>query len=134
MSLTHIASKVLNAPLLLEPGYGRVFFSALVPRLQMDITQLTDIHGTELTLEDMQAEAQAYGEKEQRTYQVHNGVAVLPIIGSLVHKLNSVQPWSGMTGYNGIITRVNQALRDPDVKGILSVSYTHLTLPTTPYV
>ena len=33
-----IASRVLNTPLLLEPGYARVFFSALASRL--GITQL----------------------------------------------------------------------------------------------
>ncbi|HCM4646363.1 TPA: S49 family peptidase, partial [Salmonella enterica subsp. enterica serovar Panama] len=52
-------------------------------------------------------------------YQVVNGIAVLPVTGTLVHKLGGMRPFSGMTGYDGITARLQQAVSDPEVKGIL---------------
>jgi hypothetical protein len=46
----------------------------------------------------------------------HRGAAVS---GTLVSKTRSLQPYSGMTGYNGIIARLQQAMSDPGVDGIL---------------
>ncbi|HEM7973634.1 TPA: S49 family peptidase, partial [Citrobacter farmeri] len=54
-----------------------------------------------------------------RSYQVIDGIAVLPVSGTLVSKTRSLQPYSGMTGYNGIIARLQQAISDPGVDGIL---------------
>jgi ClpP class serine protease len=50
---------------------------------------------------------------------VTNGIAVLPVSGTLVSKTRSLQPYSGMTGYNGIIARLQQAMSDPGVDGIM---------------
>nr|DAJ95690.1 MAG TPA: hypothetical protein [Caudoviricetes sp.] len=46
------------------------------------------------------------------------GVAVISICGTLVQKLGSLRPYSGMTGYDGIRQAFLSALADPDVKGI----------------
>ncbi|EMY2016416.1 S49 family peptidase, partial [Salmonella enterica] len=54
-----------------------------------------------------------------RFYQVVNGIAMLPVSGTLVHKLGGMRPFSGMTGYDGITARLQQAMDDPEVKGVL---------------
>lgn len=120
-NLRHIASRALDQPLLLDPGYARTFFSALCPRLGIGITQLVDADGEIMTGEKMHIEASSFmnSRDRQRPYQVLNGVAVVPVSGTLVHKFDHVQPYSGMTGYNGIIARVQAAIADPEVKGIL---------------
>ncbi|SQI88887.1 serine peptidase [Klebsiella oxytoca] len=59
------------------------------------------------------------GPRPARSYQVMNGIAVLPVAGTLVNKTRSLQPYSGMTGYNGVIARLQQAISDPDVDGVL---------------
>jgi ClpP class serine protease len=46
------------------------------------------------------------------------GVAVIPICGTLVQKLGSLRPYSGMTGYDGIRQAFLTALADPEVNGI----------------
>lgn len=114
-----IASRVLNTPLLLEPGYARVFFSALASRL--GITQLQDAEGQVLTGQKIRMSAESFsgGRERDRPYQVVDGVAVLPVSGSLVHKFGYLRPFSGMTGYDGIMHRVLEALGDPQVKGVL---------------
>ncbi|WP_425641415.1 S49 family peptidase [Marinomonas gallaica] len=120
-NLKHIASRALDKPLLLDPGYARTFFSALCPRLGMGITQMVDADGEVMTGEKMHIEASSFmsSRDRQRPYQVIDGVAVVPVSGTLVHKFDHVKPYSGMTGYNGIIARVQAAISDPEVKGIL---------------
>ena len=123
-NLPHIASMAFNEPLLLEPAYARVFFCALAG--QLGITRLTDtVSGVTLGAEQMAEPLAIFGDDEDmgpkpaRSYQVTNGIAVLPVSGTLVSKTRALQPYSGMTGYNGIIARLQQAISDPGVDGIL---------------
>ena len=123
-NLPHIASMAFNEPLLLEPAYARVFFCALAG--QLGITRLTDtVSGVALGAEQMAEPLALFGDDEDmgpkpaRSYQVTNGIAVLPVSGTLVSKTRALQPYSGMTGYNGIIARLQQAISDPGVDGIL---------------
>ncbi|MCU2789952.1 S49 family peptidase [Enterobacter hormaechei subsp. steigerwaltii] len=123
-NLPHIASMAFNEPLLLEPAYARVFFCALAG--QLGITRLTDsVSGVTLGAEQIAEPLALFGDDDDmgprlsRSYQVANGIAVLPVSGTLVSKTRSLQPYSGMTGYNGIIARLQQAISDPGVDGIL---------------
>lgn len=123
-NLPHIASMAFNEPLLLEPAYARVFFCALAG--QMGITRLTDaVSGISLDAGQIAGPLALFGDDEDaeprpvRSYQVTNGIAVLPVSGTLVSKTRSLQPYSGMTGYNGIVARLQQAMSDPGVDGIL---------------
>lgn len=123
-NLPHIASMAFNEPLMLEPAYARVFFCALAG--QLGITRLTDsASGVSLGAEQIAEPLALFGDDEEmgprpaRSYQVTNGIAVLPVSGTLVSKTRSLQPYSGMTGYNGVITRLQQAMSDPGVDGIL---------------
>ncbi|MCV6612011.1 MAG: S49 family peptidase [Amphritea sp.] len=118
-NMPHIASRVLNTPLLLEPGYARTFFSALAPRL--GIMELQDDQGVILTGEAMRQSAKGWSSDRERNrpYQIIDGVAVLPVQGTLAHKYGHTRPYSGMTGYDGIIRRMTEACDDPDVKGVL---------------
>lgn len=123
-NLPHIASMAFNEPLMLEPAYARVFFCALAG--QLGITRLTDpASGVTLGAEQIAEPLALFGDDDEmgarpaRSYQVTNGIAVLPVSGTLVSKTRSLQPYSGMTGYNGVIARLQQAISDPGVDGIL---------------
>ena len=114
----HISARVLNQPLMLDPTYASVFFSALAGRL--GIASLNDGAGEIMLGERMRVSAASYsGNREARSYEVVNGVAVLPIEGTLVHKFGYMQPTSGMTGYDGILQRAAEAFTDSEVKGVL---------------
>ncbi len=102
----------------------RGFFCALAG--QLGITRLTDtVSGITLDAGQIAEPLALFGEDDDmdsrpsRTYQVANGIAVLPVSGTLVSKTRALQPYSGMTGYNGIIARLQQAISDPGVDGIL---------------
>nr|WP_265414589.1 S49 family peptidase [Escherichia coli] len=107
--------------MLLEPAYARVFFCALgremgaaslsVPQQQVQF----DAPG-------MLAETDEYmagGKRPARVYRVVNGIAVLPVTGTLVHRLGGMRPFSGMTGYDGIVACLQQAMADSQVRGVL---------------
>ncbi len=111
-NLSHIIAAAFNEPLLLEPAYARVFFCALgremgaaslsVPQQQVQF----DAPG-------MLAETDEYmagGKRPARVYRVVNGIAVLPVTGTLVHRLGGMRPFSGMTGYDGIVACLQQAM------------------------
>ncbi|EAB2293836.1 S49 family peptidase [Salmonella enterica] len=120
-NLPHILSQATNAPLLLEPAYARVFFCALGRESGAGSLQIPqnlenlDQAGMEFVTGNYMS-----GNKPQaRFYQVVSGIAVLPVSGTLVHKLGGMRPFSGMTGYDGITARLQQAMDDPEVKGVL---------------
>lgn len=124
-----IASRVLNTPLLLEPGYARVFFSALASRLnivelqddggQIDIGQKLRVDGRTLTRTRQTADGYT-----ETLYHITDGAAQLDVKGSLVHKHGYLKPYSGMTGYDGIVSRMAMMLADQDVKGVLMDMHT----------
>ncbi|UMS01465.1 peptidase S49 family protein [Escherichia coli] len=110
-----------NEPLLLEPAYARVFFCALGKEIgagSLSVPQESvylDTTGMQMTVTDYMAD----GKRPAKSYQVKNGIAILPVTGTLVHKMGTLQPYSGMTGYDGLTARLQMAVNDPDVRGIL---------------
>jgi len=112
-----IASRIFNRPLLLDSSYARLFFGALSDR--MNIETLITISGQKMSKKDLKVMAQGYSKKQNRPYRVVNNIAIIPIIGTLTHKLGSLTPYSGMTGYDGIRVNLDIAINDSDVKGIL---------------
>lgn len=125
----HIASRVLNTPLLLEPGYARVFFSALASRL--NITEINDAEGQVAMGQKLRVDGRSFNKtrknawgEEEVLFQVVDSVALLDVKGTLVHKHGYLKPYSGMTGYDGIINRAAMMFAEPDVKGILMDHHT----------
>ncbi|MCY1698653.1 S49 family peptidase [Lelliottia sp. SL45] len=120
-NLAHIASTAFNEPLMLEPAYARVFFSALGKETGTERLIIPQENAL-LSAQDMEAVTASFmsgDRKAARFYEVRNGIAVLPVTGSLVHKLGAMRPFSGMTGYDGIIARLTQAMADPEVRGVM---------------
>ncbi|HFQ5115494.1 TPA: S49 family peptidase [Vibrio vulnificus] len=116
----NLITAAFNRPLALEAGYARTFFSALSQRLS-NVQQLVDVDGNVLMASDMKKEAASFSPRRstERNYQVVNGIAIVPISGTLVHKYGYIRPMSGMTGYDGIDYRIREALTDPEVKAIM---------------
>ncbi|HHC3380680.1 TPA: S49 family peptidase, partial [Klebsiella pneumoniae] len=76
----------------------------------------------QLDAPEMLAETDEYmagGKRPARVYRVVNGIAVLPVTGTLVHRLGGMRPFSGMTGYDSIVACLQQAMEDVSVRGVL---------------
>ncbi|MDO6707929.1 S49 family peptidase [Photobacterium sp. 1_MG-2023] len=117
----HLITKAFNQPLAVQPAYARVFFSALGNRMGV-INKLVDVDGNELDADQMQLEASSYRKSRAaatRSFRVMDGIAIIPVSGSLVHKLGALHPYSGMTGYDGLLTKLSEAMDDPEVRGVM---------------
>lgn len=110
MNLPHLAQKLFNTPLAIHPQKAEVIVSSLTERL--GITQIRSA---------MMEDGDEYFSRKARKdsgYDVLEGIAVIPIYGTLVQKLGTLRPYSGMTGYDGIRRVFLTAVNDPEVKGI----------------
>ena len=117
MNYMRIMAKVLDKPLLITPEYMQVFLGALSSRAGIESLRLPN--GEEADMQDQRVAMHGSSGGGSRSYHVTDGVAILPVSGTLVNKHGYLQPTSGMTGYDGIEARLFEALDDSAVQSIL---------------
>lgn len=119
--LPFLSQRLFNTALAIHPGKCEVIIGALAERL--GVASLTRISGETVALAPMAFDGDGEFTRASRTvdmgYDVIAGVAAIPICGTLVQKLGSARPYSGMTGYDGIRAAFLCAVEDPDVKAIV---------------
>lgn len=110
MNLPHLAQKLFNTPLAIHPQKAEVIVSSLTERL--GITQIRSAM--------MEDDDEYFSRKARKDsgYDVLEGIAIIPVYDTLVQKLGTLRPYSGMTGYDGIRRVFLTAINDPEVKGI----------------
>lgn len=114
--LAHIAQRMFNTPLLIHPQKAEIIVAALADRMGIaNVQRLSDDWHSEPQAAAMSGE----GGNPRAGYDFVNGVAIIPVAGTLVHKLGTLRPYSGMTGYDGIRQNLLMAMADPDVKGVM---------------
>jgi len=123
VSFPHLAQRLFNTPIAIHPQKAEVVMAALADRL--GITHLFR-GGDLLALAPMAMEDDELGlpfrrrgqTVEDSGYDLVEGVALIRVSGTLVQKLGTLRPYSGMTGYDGIRLALLAALDDPAVKAI----------------
>jgi signal peptide peptidase SppA len=116
-NLPHLAQRLFNVPLAITPGKLEVVIAALADRF--GVSQLFGANGQPMAFDSEWWDSDDAREaRVDNGYDVIQGVAVIPVTGTLVAKLGSIRPWSGMTGYDSIRGALSIALADPDVKAI----------------
>nr|WP_250326882.1 S49 family peptidase [Morganella morganii] len=105
-----MAQKLFNTPLAIHPQKAEVIVSSLTERLG-----ITQIRSAMMEDDDEYFSRKA---RKDRGYDVLEGIAIIPVYGTLVQKLGTLRPYSGMTGYDGIRRVFLTAINDPEVKGI----------------
>lgn len=114
MKFPFLAQRLFNTPLAITPGKAEVIMAALAER--MGIAQVQ--RGVRM-MEDYDYDYNAPGDNPRTGYELVAGVAIIPIAGTLVQKLGTLRPYSGMTGYDGIRQNFLTALADPKVTAIV---------------
>ncbi len=106
LHLPHLATRVFDTPLLIAPQKLEVILGALAPHFGLDIPAPVAALGTEHT--------------ERKPYEVTpEGIAVIPIEGTLVHKAYGLDALSGLRSYVDLEGEIEDAATDPAIKGIL---------------
>ncbi len=123
-----IAQRVFNTPLLVEPAKAAAFLAGLGPLItgqeiafatsgidEADVANATMQARTSFIAGNATGQA---GEPRDQPYALADGVAIIPIAGTLVHRGAWIGQSSGLTSYEGITTQIDTALGDPEVRGI----------------
>lgn len=126
MNMPHIASRLLNAPLLIHPGKAAAILAGLGGRvtgqgIQIDAATVMNhvaFQGRERLGTVGDRLGRSYERAGRKPYDMVGNVAIIPVEGSLVHKGAFIESNSGDTSYQGIQTQVQAALRDNSVAGV----------------
>jgi len=104
--LPHLAARIFDTPLLIAPQKLEVILAVLAPRLGLDIPA--------------PAVAATSERPARKPYEVTpDGIAVIPIEGTLVHKAYGLDALSALRSYVDIQEEIEDAATDPGIKGIL---------------
>lgn len=128
MHHAQIAQRAFNTPLMVDPAKALAFLTGLGPRITgREIT----FQGLELEVADqgvaaLPARASLFGndlaQRHQRNgiqpFALVDGIAVIEIAGTLVHRGAWIGQSSGLTSYEGIAAQIDAAIADPAVRGI----------------
>ncbi len=128
MHRAQIAQRVFNTPLMVDPAKALAFLPGLGPRITgQDITfQGLEVEVADQTAASMPARSSLLGNdlalRHQRNgnqpFAIIDGIAVIEIAGTLVHRGAWIGQSSGLTSYEGIAAQLQAALADPSVRGI----------------
>jgi capsid assembly protease len=113
--LPHLAQRLFNVPLAIQPTKAEIIMVALADRF--GVTQLFN-GNRQVAMEDDYGWDEP-GRADDTPYDVVAGVGIIPVQGTLVAKLGTLRPYSGMTGYDGLRVNFLMAMNDPDVKAIV---------------
>ncbi|WP_317201475.1 S49 family peptidase [Janthinobacterium sp.] len=118
MKFEFLAQRLFNTPLAIAPGKAEVIMAALADRL--GIGQISRVGPTPMAYDEHEDDVYvAEGRNPRAGYDVVAGVAIIAVCGTLVQKLGTLRPYSGMSGYDGIRQNFMTALTDPKVKAIM---------------
>jgi|HubBroStandDraft_2_1064218.scaffolds.fasta_scaffold124680_2 signal peptide peptidase SppA len=120
MRFAHLAQRLFNVPLAIRPEKAEIIMAVLAERL--GISQIVRADGSTLVpmaLDWFEDDDDGARSSRATGYDNIGGVARIEIAGTLVQKLGTLQPYSGMTGYDGIRENYFAALTDPDVRAVM---------------
>lgn len=105
-ALPRLAARIFSTPLMIQPDKLEAILTVIGPRLQ----------GGE-TPQFQSADGRQVGPARVRF--TADGIAVIPVLGTLVMSAGGVVPDSGLTSYGQIEEALDEAVADPMVRGIL---------------
>ncbi len=128
MHHAQIVQRAFDTPLMIAPAKALAFLSGLGPRIT---GQEIRFDGVGIAEHDLSAALQSarasliggdlvsrHGEDTDAPFPVIDGVAVIAIAGTLVHRGAWIGQSSGLTSYEGLAAQIDAAASDPAILGI----------------
>ena len=112
-TLVQIAGRVLNRPLLLHPDKADLILHVLQGRIGIEPLAAPDPQSNRFVGSHRRDNGSV------SSMCITNGVAILPIVGSLVNRGAWIGANSGLVSYEGIAAQLREAQADPEVRAIL---------------
>lgn len=107
--LVHLADRVLNQPMLITPEKAAVIMSVLGGRIGVSAPDASRFFN----------ESEGESGRSRPYSQTRNGVAVIPILGSLVNRGAWVGASSGLTSYEGLKFQFAEAKADSSITHVV---------------
>lgn len=114
-NLLRVAERLFNRPLMLAPEKAQIVLEVLSGRLGNVDAAL----GIDMTTPQANRIVSMTRPENMPLAQVKNGVAHIPVIGSLVNRGAWIGARSGMTSYEGLSAQLQDMAANPDVTSIL---------------
>ena len=128
MHHAQIAQRAFDTPLMIAPAKALAFLSGLGPRItgreisfdgallaEPDLTAARQTAHASLIGGDL---AQRHGDDINAPFTIIDGVAVIAIAGTLVHRGAWIGQSSGLTSYEGLAAQIDAAVSDKAIRGI----------------
>ena len=119
--LPHIASRVLDTPLVIGQAKLEAILAVIGPRIGIE-APASGMLGMIPNRESLPGPAVMNGDSRRRgtTYLVTSeGVAVIPVFGTLVKRAGAIEAASGLTSYGHLEEQIMDAATDPAVRAVL---------------
>jgi ClpP class serine protease len=115
----HLSTRLFNVPLAIREDKAEIITAALAQRF--GLSDFTRFNGESVRLPAgaFAFDDVASADGEPVGYEVATGIACISIEGTLVHKLGTLKPFCGMTGYDGIRQNFMMAEADKQVEAII---------------
>ncbi len=107
-SLVHLATHIFDTPLMIHPRKLDVILSVLGPRLGIRVDSLPPVTVELDPPDDTDADS-----------GLQNGLAVIPLYGTLVKRAMPMDAMSGLTSYEDLRSQIDEAMSDDECTGIL---------------
>ncbi|HEY4359410.1 MAG TPA: S49 family peptidase [Bryobacteraceae bacterium] len=110
MNFLHLQTRIFDTPLAIQPAKLEVILQAIGSRLGLP-------SGFQVTPVEAAMKVQAATPKAYSVTQ--EGIAIIPIQGTLMKKTSGLMALSGCTSYEALANELSECVSSPQVKGIL---------------
>jgi signal peptide peptidase SppA len=117
--LLRLSDRLLNTPLLIHPAKAQIILGALSGRMGID----ADLLSLDETAESPEANrftgSSRRADGSTSMMRSADGVAIIPVLDTLVNRGAWLDSRSGLTSYEGLGAQIRAAASDPEVRSIL---------------
>jgi signal peptide peptidase SppA len=117
--LLRLSDRLLNTPLLIHPAKAQIILGALSGRIGLD----ADLFSLDETAEKPHASrfvgSSRRADGSTSMVRTADGVAIIPVLDTLVNRGAWLDSRSGLTSYEGLAAQLRAAGQDPEVRSVL---------------
>jgi signal peptide peptidase SppA len=117
--LLRLSDRLLNTPLLIHPAKAQIILSLLSGRIGLDASLFTAEDGMDAPEANRFTGSARRADGSTSMMRTADGVAIVPVLDTLVNRGAWLDSRSGLTSYEGIAAQLREAGQDPEVRSVL---------------
>jgi capsid assembly protease len=117
--LLRLSDRLLNTPLLIHPAKAQIILGALSGRIGIDADLFSLDEAAETPEANRFTGSTRRADGSASMSRTADGVAIIPVLDTLVNRGAWLDSRSGLTSYEGIAAQLRAAGQDPEVRSVL---------------